>query len=244
MLPELKVLLEIQALDQEIIELNQQLAKYPQIWEEVKTRLAQKRDGLDRAEKNRERHVKERRRVEQKLRLFSDDLRRYQTQQQSLRTAREAQAISTQIEATRKKISQAEEQGLELIGKDEEIDRAVTEAREELEKIEEVYKKEKGRIREQFNEKKARVADLEKERNGLRKGVDEKVLAAYDQVTKRYPGEALVAVRSSSCTGCHWQLLPNQLVEVHTQEKITFCTHCGRILTEDEQFQPQDSDAG
>ena len=238
MLADIRVLLEIQELDKEILELRSQLSKYPVIWEEVKTKLTQKKEAVEAARENREKHIKERRRVEARLRVFSDELRRSQTQQTAIQTSREYEAINKQIDATKKKIAQAEEQGLALIDKDDEMENSVTAAEAELKKLEELYSREKERIRDQFNEKKTHAEKLEKEKAKQLARVAPEYLQAYERVSRRYPGSALAAVHGASCSGCHWQLVPNQMVHLHTQAAITFCTNCNRILTEDEDYRP------
>ena len=243
MLPDIERLLEIQELDKEEIELNQQLARYPLIWEDVKSRLAKRKQDAERAEKNKERHFKERKRIEQKIRIYSEDLRRFQAQQSSVRTNREAEALRKQVDVTKEKISQLEEQGLALLNKDEQVERDVVESAQELSKAEEFYRSEKGRIREQFNEKKASIAELKSAREKLVPHVSEQIYAIYDKVSRQHPGSAIVPVRSESCSGCHYGLLKNVLVELHRGETVVICPNCGRILAYDEDYVPEEHSA-
>jgi len=242
--PDVKVLLDVQELDKEAIELNSALAQYPAIWEETKKKLQAKRDGIQRAEANLDRHQKERKRIEQKLRLFSDDLRKFEQQRQAIKTPKEYEAINKQVEGVKAKITQLEEQNLSLISRDEEVQNGVGLAKEEADKFEAFAKQEKERIRVQFNDKKARIANLESEKARVVAKIDPEVFALYERINKRHPGSAIVPVRSSgegvmrhsSCTGCHFSLLPNVVVLVHRGETIVQCPNCGRILAYDEDY--------
>lgn len=248
MLPEVRALMDVQELDNEVLELKEQLAKYPVIWDEVKNRLAKAKEATERAVANEERHKRDRTRVEQRLRMFSDELRRNQAQQSTIKTTKEYEALNKQIEGLKMKISSLEEQGLELISKDGEVEEAVKTARAALKEIESVYLTEKSRIREQFNEKKGRLTGLETERARLAGKVDAAVLATYDRIFKRHPGSAIVPVRSTTqgtsrtgcCGGCQFRLVPNDLVQVHRAERMVTCPNCGRILSEDEDYQPEE----
>lgn len=239
MLPEVRALMDVQELDNEVLELKEQLAKYPVIWDEVKNRLAKSKEACDRAEGNAERHKKERTRVEQRLRMFSDELRRNQAQQSVIKTTKEYEALNKQIEGLKAKISSLEEQGLDLISKDSDVEEAVKAAKAALKEVESVYLAEKGRIREQFNEKKGRLTGLETERARLASKVDAAILATYDRIFKRHPGSAIAPVRSGSCSGCQFRLVPNDLVQVHRKERMVTCPNCGRILSEDEDYTPE-----
>lgn len=243
MLPQIKIFEEIQVLDQEALQLKDQMARYPAIWEEVKKRLAKAKEDHDRAVAARERQLRDRKRVEQKLRLFSDDLRRYQTQQKEIKNSKEYEAVNKQIETVKKKIGQAEEQGLGLIEKEPQLEKDEQTTCAEVKKLKELARKEKERIRVQFNEKKERLATVEGERDKLRAAAAPEHLEIYDRVFVRYPGNALASVRNNSCTGCHWQLLPDMLVKLHGGQDLLFCTNCGRILTEDEDYVPGEEES-
>jgi len=253
---DIRHLLEVQTLDQEAIELNSQLARYPQIWEEVKQKLAQKKAAIEEAERAKERHVKERRRVEQKIRLFADDHRKYSAQLTTIKTQREFEAINRQIEQVKAKLTQLEEQGVELLRNDESVDKAAGIATEEFKRYEAYAKEEKERIRVQFNAKKARLAEVEKAKAQVLAKITPEMIAIYERINRRHPGSAVVPVRSAiddpsaskksknvvrdvrpgSCGGCHFGLLPDILVQVRREEKIVECPNCGRILSEDENF--------
>ncbi|CAN5183750.1 zinc ribbon domain-containing protein [soil metagenome] len=243
MLPDVKLLLEIQEMDKEGLELTSQLALYPTIWDEVKKKLVAKKEAVGTAEANRERHQKERRRIEQKLRLYSDDMRRFQSQTSTVKTTKEFEAITKQIEGTKLKISQLEEQGIALMGKDETVETDITAAKSEHEKYEQFAKKEKERIRLQFNEKKERSGSVGKDKKGLVGNIDPDILANYERINKRHPGSAIVPARGGSCSGCHFSLLPNILIQLHRDERVAYCPNCGRIIAEDESFVPSEQAA-
>ncbi|MCC6546562.1 hypothetical protein IT570_05280 [Candidatus Sumerlaeota bacterium] len=243
MLPDVQTLLDIQEIDKEALELNTQIARYPVIWEEVKSRMAKKKQAVAAAVEAKEKHVKARRQTEQKLRLFSDDLRRFQSQQATVKTAKEYEAMNKQVEGIKEKISLLEKSGLDLIGLDEKVDADIKAANDELKKVEESYNSEKERIRGQFNEKKSRVAALEADKKKIMQRVAPELGGIYDRINRRHPSTAIVTVRSGSCTGCHFSLLPNVLVDVHREEKPTYCPNCGRMLSHDETYTREEASA-
>ncbi len=243
MLPEVRLLLDIQEIDKEILELKDQLANYPTIWEGIKKQTAKRKDSHDKALKAKERNQKDRKRVEQKIRLFSDDLKRSQTQAATVKTTKEYEATNKQTEALKAKLAALEEQGLELIEKEPELDAELKETEKEFLEAKDLYDSEKTRIREQFNEKKSRVDELESEKAKMIAKIPQKALGAYDRLFKRHPGSVIVHVQSGSCGGCHFGLLPNDLVQVHRQERVVHCPNCGRILSEDVDYVPEEEEA-
>lgn len=242
--PQIRTLLEIQELDKEVLELNRQLGLYPQIWEDVKKKLTGRKEAAEAAEKALEKHHKERKRVEQKLRILADDHRKFETQQRAVKTNREYEAINKQIDGVRTRIAQLEEQGLALLSRDEEVEKAIGTTREEAKKYEQFALTEKDRIRVQFNEKKGRLKDVEEARKQVLGRVDADLLVVYERVSKRHPGSAVVPVLQKSCGGCHFAIPSDVLVKVHEQTTKAFCPNCSRILSEDEDRQLPDQAAG
>jgi len=244
MLDQVRLLIDLQEIDREALELSQQMGQYPAIWEEVKTKLNALKAAVEDADHAKENHAKDRKSVEQRIRINVDALRRFQQQQTAVKTSREFEAINKQVDAAKMKINQLEEQGLGLIANDEAVDAATAITREELKNYEEFAATEKERIRLQFNDKKGRVSGLDGDRKGLRQRVEKEYITVYDRAARRHPGSAVVTVRNKSCTGCHFQLLPNVLTEVRSGHKLISCPNCSRLVSHDEDWQGVPAGAG
>jgi predicted nucleic acid-binding Zn-ribbon protein len=236
--PEVAQLLEVQILDREAIELQEQLNRYPGVWEQIKKKVGGLKAALEKAEGELDRHQKERKRIEQRLRLYTEDLRRNQAQQSKIKTPREYEAISKQIELLKTRISQLEEQGMSLLTKDDEVAKAVDVAKEAMKKGEELYHSEKNRIRGQFNEKKQRLDEIAAERARMVKEISPEAMEHYERINKRHPGSAIASVRGGSCTGCNFQLLSGVRIAMHSSDEIKSCETCDRILSHDEDYVP------
>jgi predicted nucleic acid-binding Zn-ribbon protein len=67
--------------------------------------------------------------------------------------------------------------------------------------------------------------------------IDEKLLAAYKRIRKSYRnGLAVVHVERNACGGCFGKIPPQTQAEIKLKKKITTCEHCGRILTDVDEF--------
>lgn len=92
------------------------------------------------------------------------------------------------------------------------------------------------------------VAETEKEENDLTEkannievAADPKLLTAYKRIRGTYRnGLAVVHVERNACGGCFGKIPPQTQAEIKLKKKITTCEHCGRILTDVEDF---DADA-
>ena len=241
--PEVHSLLELQELDREMIELQEQLNRYPGIWEEVKEGLRAKQEEFDVAEAADRNYHGDRRRIEQDLRLSSEKLKKYQIQQMQVKTSKEYSAISNQIETLRKSITRLEEQGLDLINREQEIKDRKASTQEALTAAKAQARAERERIRVQVNDKKKRLGSLQSARTKKTNKVDDEVLVLYERIRSRWPADPVVSVRNGSCMGCHFAVLPNGLVAIHKETGIESCENCGRILSEDETYLAERAEA-
>lgn len=88
------------------------------------------------------------------------------------------------------------------------------------------------------------VAETEKEEielnqksEEIEEAFDVKLLAAYKRIRGSYRnGLAVVHVERNACGGCFGKIPPQTQAEIKLKKKITTCEHCGRILTDVEEF--------
>jgi predicted nucleic acid-binding Zn-ribbon protein len=236
--PQIALLLELQEVDQEIGQLQAQLNRYPVIWEEVKAELRKKTARVEEQRAMQERRHVERRKTEQDLRISSEKLRQYQSQQMLVKTGKELTAISGQIDTLKKTIARLEERGLQILEEDPQLAERIAAAEAELGVAKEHARTERERIRQQVAAKKDRIEFLRGERDKILPKLAQDALGLYERVRLRWPERPVVPVRNGSCTGCNFALLPNKLVDLHKNDALQVCDNCGRILSEDETYQP------
>ncbi|MGF1571976.1 MAG: zinc ribbon domain-containing protein [Sumerlaeia bacterium] len=228
------LLLEIQEVDQRINELQNQLNRYPQIWEEMKAEL-KKRTNLLQNLKTQEINVtKERQAIADNTRLREERIKKYQAQKMLVTNTRELNAVDTQIDAIKKDMNSAEERETELKTTLDKITKELLTAEDTLEKVKVRAVAERDRIRKLVAQKKKELELLSTDRVKFLAKADATYLKIYEAARRRWPDNPVVAVRHGSCTGCYFALLPNRLIEIHLGTDLLLCDNCGRILTEDE----------
>lgn len=228
------LLLEIQEVDQRITELQNQLNRYPQLWEEMKSELKKRTDQLEKAKSLEVNLAKERRSIAENTKLKNERLKKYNEQKMQVTNTRELNAVDSQIDSIRKELNFSEERDADLKLQEEENVKTLLVAEDTLEKLKQKAVVERDRIRKLVGQKTKELELLKKDREKFIAKADPDSLKTYEAVRKRWPENPLVAVRTGSCTGCYFALLPNRLIEVHLGSLLLTCDNCGRILSEDE----------
>lgn len=242
---EVSLLLEAQKLDQELVELRRQIAQYPITWEKVKARYAKAKQRFEMADGSLKAHLENRTRIERELRENTELLRKYQLRQPMVRTQREIEALTSQMDSTRQTISALEKEGLEELERAPSLKNEHTASEAALKEAETFYRGEKERIRKAMAEKKAETEKYEAQRDKMLAKVSERTRSIYERAMKRWPGTGVVPVRGvldvagknlvgGSCCGCNFQLLASDLMKVHEGKNVVTCTNCSRILSHDE----------
>lgn len=76
---------------------------------------------------------------------------------------------------------------------------------------------------------------LKKKSDKARKGIEDRLLKAYDKIRKTYRnGLAVVTIERSACGGCYNKIPPQMQLEAGLHKKIVACEHCGRILVDNQ----------
>jgi len=161
---------------------------------------------------------------------FKEKLEKYKTQQYEVRSNKEYDALTKEIDFATDAIINSQKQF-------ETLENTMTSAKTEIETL----TKQLEELTVQLDEKQAELAEVSKanedEELGLKHQrekivvrLESDILSRYDRIRKGRNGKAVVAVRRNSCGGCHNKIPPQRLLELRTQSKMFMCEHCGRII--------------
>ncbi|MEK6570734.1 MAG: C4-type zinc ribbon domain-containing protein [Bacteroidota bacterium] len=163
-----------------------------------------------------------------------EKIEKYKAQQYEVKSNRQYDALSREIDSAQEKITQLEKEIEALEGK-------VSVAREDLEKA-------KAQLMETLKELKEKKQELEEvskanededlrmkhEREKLVVRIDRSDLTLYERIRKAKGGIAVVPVKRNACAGCYNAVPPQKVLELRKNNRVYTCEHCGRILVSDE----------
>lgn len=159
------------------------------------------------------------------------DTQKWKRRLNEIRTPREYQALSREVEQAERVVKSLEERVMELMGEIEEKEKILSDRSQSLKELEQ-------EIAKKIIVLKAEQSDLSAEARVASQGRDENIgtipdrlVKLYERVRGRRRGVAVVKVdNSGTCDGCQLQIRPQQLLEVRQLESIVQCPQCQRIL--------------
>ena len=147
-------------------------------------------------------------------------------------SAKDAQALSTELEALVRRQAVLEDVELEIMERLEAHEQAlaaVTQARDELLVKQTVAAQELERELAALD---AQADEVATERARRAEGIDAGLVTLYDRLRGQLGGLAIAALRGRKCEGCRLELNPSDVAQLRAApaEQVVRCEECGRIL--------------
>ena len=164
------------------------------------------------------------------LREEEEQIKNAKARMNSLKTPREVNAVTREIESTRRMIQSRTQEIERITGAVEEaeariegMERSLTEFRGEAEA-------EKKRLEAELGTMNEKLDEAQERRQVFREKIEPELLRTYERIRKRSGGLGLVAAHRRHCIACEMQV-PHQLyVVLRRGDEFVNCDGCGRLM--------------
>lgn len=229
MMPEMRNLLQLQEIDQELHRLQLEVKRF----EPVLAGLQRDRDRRAAQQRKRKQDIATtsatRRELEKELQIVEAKLPKLLGQQAQVRTTREADALQHEIEALKMSASELEEQILELLDQEEKLSAAHAKSYAQEAQLEAEAIGEEERLKSLRNER----ADLAKSLQGDRIAAANRLgelSEDYTWILRKHGPSVVVPLDNGSCSGCGSMIVPHLALNVVQEKELTRCPSCHRFL--------------
>jgi predicted nucleic acid-binding Zn-ribbon protein len=230
--PHLKPLIELQAVDFQLIKIREQLAQYPKHLAEVEGRVTAAKHQVAAAKEALLTGQKERKTYEMDVDQWKERSKKYRGQSGEVKSNEAYKALLHEIQNAEDEIAKAEDRLLDRMVSGEEYDRQVKAAEAKLKEIEAVANKERHAIQAEYNAKQKELSAAEAARAATMKAVPEDLVDHYERIAKRHGGIALAEIRGEGCGQCGVHIRPHVIQQLQRENNEGFfhCETCTRIL--------------
>jgi predicted nucleic acid-binding Zn-ribbon protein len=227
--PALDKLLILQDRDGKRLNLEAQLKATPRDIAAVEQKIAAEKAAIDTARAEMKELEVKKKSLESEIGAADEKVRKYRTQQLSVKKNDEYQAIGHEIETMEAAISALEEKELAVMY-------SIDEAKKKFAAAEAVLKQNiaghETRIRDLRTRETSLTAELQKAQADVadvRAPIDVPSLRIYDRIAARgLP--ACVSIHEGKCSGCHLKVSSESDSDSRKGEKLATCDQCGRIV--------------
>ncbi len=234
MFDRLKILYELQNLDDQLDVLEELRGDLPNAVEALKEKIAEMKTGISTKEKEKKESLEKRKDNEEEIEKLKENQKKFKAQLYQVRNNKEYDALTKEIDHTDEQVSKLEAENDSLADLSKKLSDEIAEVTPQMEELKEELKAKEADLKEivKANEKEeAKLREKRKEIEALTKKPD---YAAYMRIRKAKKGKAVATIRRSACSGCH-NIVPSQRqLEIRRNNKLFFCEYCGRILVSTE----------
>lgn len=229
MLKALKIILEIQEFDMQLIQLmrlKKERLKELENLNSIKENL-QKQVNLKEAEISELR--KNQRLYEGEVNDIIAKIKKLEGQQNAVKKLEEFNALTHEMSQAEKERAGKELRLSDLIDRLHAEEDALKSLSETLESTSESGKVLEGEIIESISRINAEGRELKAQRDAIVINADPDIFQIYERLLRNKKDRVLVPIENRCCSGCHIMLTPQNENLVRKGERLVFCEHCSRM---------------
>ncbi|MFB0515199.1 MAG: zinc ribbon domain-containing protein [Candidatus Neomarinimicrobiota bacterium] len=223
-------LIKLQAIDTQLMEIEEQKGDLPVTVEYLKRDLENLEQGIAAKSARLQDIEQESRQLKATLAETRARLKKYQEQLLLVSTNRAYDALTAEIDTTKKTLDEGEFHLLEL---SEEKQRLTDELKADELKVGEKNSElaaQQESLKATIAATEARDKALKQDRVEILARIEPRFLNAYERIRSARDGIAVVPMTRDSCGVCFNRIPPQQQVEIKARDKIVTCESCGVIL--------------
>ena len=230
----LNQLATLQDLDSQLAQLESLRGDLPHQVNRLKQELEETVNTKQNYEDKLRAYQKERGIAEMETKALGGKKKKYQTQLFEVKTNREYDAVTHEIESVNVNIEKKENRILELMDLEEETSKSIEEHDEEVQRLQKQLDTISQELEKQMAKTEKDEAILKHEREKVLHKLNSRYITAYERIRRAKNGLAVVPVVRGACGGCFKSLPPQKILEIRQMDRIYLCEVCGRILVWDE----------
>jgi predicted nucleic acid-binding Zn-ribbon protein len=230
----LKVLYQLQQIDNQLDELEDLRGDLPNMVRELEEKINSFIGDIDAKEKEQKDSITKRGDNEDEIEKLKENQKKFKAQLYQVRNNKEYDALTKEIDHTEEHINKLEAENNSLADRSKVLTLEMEDITPKLDELKQELKVKEADLKEIIKANEREESKLLAERKKLESEVKKNDLSAYMRIRKAKKGLAVATIKRSACSGCH-NIVPSQRqLEIRRNNRLFFCEYCGRILVSSE----------
>ena len=230
MLPDLKLVIRLQEIDNSLAVLVREIASLPKHIGEIEKKLLAHERKLEADRAALAANQKERKRCEAEIQAQEQKISKLKDQMLQAKTNEVYRAFQNEIEFCQKEIRKFEDGILQMMGESEPLEKNVKAAEAALKTEKAQVEAEKKVARERTAADEAAAREFHKERAAIVSAIAPATYQRYERARKARKGIGVAEAVEGRCTGCNLSMRLQFYQDLKKGNEILSCECCHRIL--------------
>lgn len=229
--PDIEQLMRLQEVDEQLLELERSKEYLPEIIANVRNEVSDAGKLVEGIGKQLEDGRLKHRQLEGDLKEAQEDLARYQKQMTVIKTNKEYDALTAEMETTKERIGFIEDEIILTLNEIDEHTTGLEEARKRHELLTTSNRDQLANLEREMGMVEYKVQVKLEERKNIAVRVTKSTLSVYERVRRGRGSPVVVAVKKNACGACFKAQPPQRIQELRKGLTVITCDNCGRFLT-------------
>ena len=230
MINRLRILYELQKIDDQLDELEELRGDLPKTVEELETQIEEVKNTISEKEQQRKESMQKRKENESQIEIATESQKKFKAQLYKVRNNKEYDALTKEIDHTDELIKKYEAENNELADLSKTLADEIEELKPTLDELSDEIKKKQNDLKFIIKANEKEEAKLNTQRKKHESQIKKGDYSAYMRIRKAKKGKAVSTIKRSACSGCH-NIVPSQRqLEIRQNNRLFYCEYCGRIL--------------
>ncbi len=222
----LEQLIKLQEIDHRLLEIKEDMGDLPSKVESQELEIATIQSENEKKHKRIVQIDKDIRHHESEIEDFSTKLEKYKEQLFLVKSNKEYDAISNEIDHMKTTISKSESVQLQFEEEKIELEEFIKLNMNKIEFTSESLISNRIELQTAMDDTTHEQEELESNRNILYKDIEQTYLSKYEILRNAREGVGMASIIGSSCGGCYSQLPPQMVIEIQENKQIITCPSC------------------
>ena len=227
MLEEIGLLIRLQDVDEQLTEIDDERGDLPEQIARLRSEIDQNLQELESSEQSWKALQEDRSKHQRLMEEAQERLKRSQGVLYSVKTTREYDAISSEIEQAKVQIAISDKKMQELKTGEEKLQGAREARAERLALIEKEHSERQREMNERMESSRGVESKLRHERDKLVSRLKKPVLAHYERIRKIRDGVGVSKLNNGACGYCFSLIPPQRQAEIKRGDDMFLCEVCG-----------------
>lgn len=230
----LKILYQLQQIDNQLDELEDLRGDLPNMVRELEEKINGFIKDIEVKEKEQKESITRRAENEDEIEKLKENQKKFKAQLYQVRNNKEYDALTKEIDHTEEQINKLEAENNSLADRSKVLTLEIEEITPKLEELKNELKEKEADLKEIIKANEREESKLLEQRKKIESEVKKNDLSSYMRIRKAKKGLAVATIKRSACSGCH-NIVPSQRqLEIRQNNRLFYCEYCGRILVSSE----------